>query len=82
MRDRWGDLGATIALVWIVKHRVDPSFTVEQAERVKAGSIEEVEENAVPLAPSDGSSKNDLISPDPSEIPDGSGLPWLLETTV
>jgi len=41
LREQWGEMGATIALVWIVKHRADPTFTVEQAQRIKVGQVDE-----------------------------------------
>ena len=81
LRDKWGDMGATIALVWIVKHRADASFTVEQAERVKVGQVdhqEELEDDAVPLGTvetrgSSSSERKPESSPDASLTPDGSG---------
>lgn len=51
LREQWGEMGATIALVWIVKHRADPTFTVEQAQRIKVGQVDEREgsDDADPL---------------------------------
>jgi hypothetical protein len=83
LRDRWGTIGATIALVWIVKHRENPMFTVEQAEAIKVNQLDEVEVPAgVPLTSSDGSSATDSSLRAPSEIPEGSGLPTLESTTA
>lgn len=81
LQEQWGGLGATIALVWIVKHRADPSFTVEQAQRIKVGQVDEQvgEEDADPLGiaehpSSNGNATKPESSPAPSEIPAGSGV--------
>lgn len=81
LRDKWGNMGATIALVWIVKHRADPAFTVDQAERVKVGQVDhqEVEDDAVPLEGTliRGSSSSDQkpeSSPGVSPTPEDSGI--------
>ena len=82
LRDRYGDVGVTIALVWVVKHRQDPSFTVERAEKVKAAKLDVIEEDEVPLGESDGSSEIESSSSVPSVTPDGSGRPRLAASTV
>ncbi len=78
LRDKWGGLGATIGIVWIVKHRADPTFTVDQAERIKVGALEEieVEDDALPLdsAPGNGKALQTPESPNgPPATPEGSG---------
>ena len=82
LRDRYGDIGATIAFVWIVKHRQDPSFTVEKAEKVKAAALDVIEEDDVPLDGSGGSSETSSSLSGPSETQDGSGQPLLVASTV
>lgn len=86
LRDKWGDLGATIALVWIVKHRENPSFTIEQAEHVKVGQIEEDIAPEVPLtkaaAPAKGNAAEISGSlSGPSAIPADSGRPLSAAST-
>jgi len=75
LKDKWGDMGATIGLVWIAKHRQDPSFTVEQAGKIKVGQVDEVPgDKPVPLGGSDGSSETSSSSRGPSENHVDSGL--------
>lgn len=80
LRDEFGDIGSTIAMVWIVKRRVDPSFTVEQAKRIKISQISERDEAdgdplPMPDQPELGSSgSNSESSTVPSAIPVGSGI--------
>ena len=38
-----GEVGATIGIIWLVKHRADPSFTIEAAGRIKLGQFELME---------------------------------------
>lgn len=79
--EQWGDMGAMIALVYIVKHRADPSFTVEQAQRIKVGQVDEqpdTEADADPLAltptsTSESRTPNGSSTNDPSATPVGSG---------
>ena len=82
LRDKWGDMGATIALVWIVKHRADPAFTLEQAERIKVGQVDEqagpddADPLAIPVPPvSGGSDTSSESSNGVSVTPEGSGVP-------
>ena len=82
LRDRYGDLGATIAIVWIVKHRENQLFTIEQAESLKVSQLDEFEVPDIPLTESDGNNETESSLPVPSETPDDSGLQQLLETTA
>lgn len=81
LRDKWGDIGVTIAIVWIVKRRENAAFTIEEAERVKVGSIEEVVVPDAPLSDSDGKSETKPSSPGPSDNPEGSGQPLSVGST-
>ncbi len=83
LQTKWGVLGATIALVWIVKHRQNAAYTIEQAEKLKVADVDDVEEpEAPPLDSSDGSKSTSSNSPAPSENQDGSGLQPSESTTA
>jgi hypothetical protein len=53
-----GELGSLIGTVWIVKHRIDRTYTIAEAKLVKLGAFEEVADEPDPLpessAPSNG----------------------------
>lgn len=52
-----GEVGAAIGIVWLVKHRADPSFTIEDAGRIKLGQFELVEgsdDDPLPESPARG----------------------------
>jgi hypothetical protein len=59
LRGEYGQSGALVGAVWLVKHRQDPSFTVEKAQKLKLGQVEEV--TATPDPPTTSSApENDI----------------------
>jgi hypothetical protein len=75
-----GTSGALRGTVWLVKHREDPAFTVEDAGRMKVGQIVEVEGGADPT--SDSPPDNGGSGSSSTEAPEASGHPGSPESTT
>jgi hypothetical protein len=58
----FGDVGSTIGAVWLVRHRVDPSFTVEDAGKIKLAQFEDPEVSAPDPLPVSGPQENGIAS--------------------
>lgn len=69
LRDQYGDIGSTIGIVWLVKHREDPSFTVEQAHHIKVGQFEEVEAGEDPTPSQEPSTNGGPGTTDKPSLP-------------
>jgi hypothetical protein len=80
-RDLFGDIGATVATIWLVKHRLDVTFTIEQARKVKLGQVREVEapdeaaDPSVGVEPPESEPNSGDTGSSSSGAPDPSGTP-------